>query len=223
MRLYPTASSQRLDSLFSTTIATRRPRSCANPLRAQIWAPCASREATSKWQSSSMDKRVRALTETQKLEAKKEGRGRIEQCRPIVCPGPNAMLLLLVLIHYLRRTSAYATTPDPRRRAAAGKSSADGANGPPLAGRSLLGTVDSTVVVRSTTTSVSVCAIAVGTRISIATRAAVASKTSFFTRASPSTLLPHVRYSPLRCREDVAAAQPNDNDRQKLPGCDLGP
>src|ERR671920_1784575 len=89
----------------------------------------------------------------------------------MVCPEPNAMLLLLLHTYYLRRTNAYTTTPEPRSRAAAGNSSVDGANGPPLAGRSLPGTVDSIVVVRSTTTSVSVCAIAAGARISIATTA----------------------------------------------------
>src|SRR5918998_1958374 len=107
----------------------------------------------------------------------------------IACPRPNTTLLLpLVLTHYLRRTSAYATTPAPRSRAAAGKSSADGANGPPLLGS---GAVDSISMVRSTTTSVSVCAMPVGTRISIATRAAVASKTSFFTREPPSSTFLH--------------------------------
>src|SRR5215218_1803220 len=123
------------------------------------------------------------------MRAYKEGPGQIKQCAGrLVCPRPGATLLLLVLAHiyYLRRTTAYTTTPEPRSRAAAGKSSADGANAPPLLGS---GAVDSSSVVRSTTTSVSVCAMAVGMRISIATRAAVASKTSFFTRAPSSSLL----------------------------------
>jgi hypothetical protein len=94
------------------------------------------------------------------------------------------MLLLLLHTYYLRRTNTYTTTPEPRSRAAAGSSSVDGTNGPPLAGRSLPGTVDSIVVVRSTTTSVSVCATAAGVRISIATRMAVASKPRFFRDSS---------------------------------------
>ena len=63
----------------------------------------------------------------------KEGPGQIEQyAGRKVCPRPNATLLL---IHYLRRTTAYARTLEPKSRTAAGKS-ADRVNGPPLWGRS---------------------------------------------------------------------------------------
>jgi hypothetical protein len=87
----------------------------------------------------------------------------------------------------------------------AGKST-DGVNGPPLWGSGST-TVDSVTVVDSVTTSESdPCAMAVGTRISIATNATVASKTSFFTREPPSsTFLLLVRYLRYFHREDGAA------------------
>src|SRR5215216_3898132 len=73
--------------------------------------------------------------------------------------------------------------PAPKSKAAAGKST-DGVT-PPLGG--------SGAVCPALATRVS-CAMAVGTRISIATRAAVTSKTNFFTRHPPFYL--HVFYTP---------------------------
>src|SRR5215210_583620 len=73
---------------------------------------------------------------------------------------------ILPLQPYLRRSPAYATRPPPTSNAAAG-ASIDPIGRPPLLGRSC-----STIMVVSFSIVIS-CAIAVGTRISMATRATI--------------------------------------------------
>src|SRR5829696_3366200 len=55
LRLGPSALSERLDSSFSTTIATCKPRRCANPSRAQIGVPHASGKAKITWPNGGDD------------------------------------------------------------------------------------------------------------------------------------------------------------------------
>src|SRR5215210_7561025 len=76
-------------------------------------------------------------------------------------------LKLILLLSYLRRRTAYPRTPAPRSRAAAGKATAPNPmDGPPLGG--------SGPVLSTFCWTVTSCAMAVGTRIIIATRAATA-------------------------------------------------
>src|SRR3712207_3769384 len=49
LRPRPSASAQRLETSFSTMIATCKPRRCANPSRGKIGAPDAKRYAKSTW------------------------------------------------------------------------------------------------------------------------------------------------------------------------------
>src|ERR687890_539463 len=102
------------------------------------------------------------------LEVLRRGiRGRRSQlCRPYR-PPPEEDLQLILLLSYLRRRTAYPRTPAPRSRAPAGRTNEPGPT-PPLGGRSF------STVISCLTCVVTSCAIAVGTRMSIATRAAMA-------------------------------------------------
>src|SRR5215217_1234596 len=82
-------------------------------------------------------------------------------------PPPEEDLKLILLLSYLRRRTAYPRTPAPRSRAPAGRTNVPGPT-PPLLGRSF------SIVISCLTSAVISCAIAVGTRMSIATRAATA-------------------------------------------------
>src|SRR5215217_1523002 len=94
-------------------------------------------------------------------------RGRRSQlCRPYR-PPPEEDLQLILLLSYLRRRTAYPSTPAPRSRAPAGRTNVPGPT-PPLLGRSF------STVISCLTCVVTSCAIAVGTRMIIATRAATA-------------------------------------------------
>src|SRR5215212_3874595 len=94
-------------------------------------------------------------------------RGRRSQlCRPYR-PPPEEDLQLILLLSYLRRRTAYPRTPAPRSSAPAGRTNVPGPT-PPLLGRSF------STVISCLTCVVTSCAKAVGTRISIATRATMA-------------------------------------------------
>src|ERR687894_693513 len=89
---------------------------------------------------------------------------RSQMCRPCRSP-PEETLKLILLLSYLRRRTAYPSTPPPISRATAGRTNEPGAT-PPLGGRSF-STVASILTVCS-------WAMAVGTRISMATKATTA-------------------------------------------------